>query len=69
MLASGGSLVVEQRLPSLREFHVHWAGARTNDDASNCGSSADLVVSLPDLQLLTNAVGGAGVQRKGFPGF
>ena len=69
MLASGGSLVVEGRLPSLREFHVHWAGARTNDNASNCGSSADLVVSGPDLQLLTNAVGGAGVQRKSFAGF
>jgi hypothetical protein len=69
MLASGGSLVVEERLPGLREFHVHWAGARTNDGASNCGNSADLVVTEPDLQLLTNAVGGAGVQRKGFPGF
>jgi hypothetical protein len=50
-------------------YEVHWAGARTDDGESNCGSSANLVLSGPDLQLLTNAVGGAGVQHKGFPGF
>ena len=69
MLSGGGSMVVEERLPTPREFRVHWAGPRTNDGASSCGSSADLVVSGPDLQLLTNAVGGAGVQHKGFYGF
>jgi hypothetical protein len=69
MMAGGGSLIVEQRLPGLREFQVHWAGARTNDGASDCGASADLVVAGPDLQLLTNAVGGAGVEHKVFPGF
>jgi hypothetical protein len=61
MAAEGGSLVVEQRLQSPRSFQVHWAGKRTSTGSSDCGSSAELVVSNVDLQLLSNIVGGPGV--------
>jgi hypothetical protein len=67
MTSRGGSLVVEQRLAAPRAYRVHWAGARTSNGASDCGSSADLVLSALDLQLLTNAVGGAGVEHRTFP--
>jgi hypothetical protein len=71
MASGGGSLVVEQRLdhPGSRTFRVHWAGAHTGNGASDCGGAADLVVSGPDLQLLTNAVGGPGVEHEGFPDY
>jgi hypothetical protein len=62
MAAEGGSLVVEQRLQSSRTFQVHWAGTRTSTGGSDCGGSADLVVSNADLQLLSNVVGGPGVE-------
>ena len=69
MASGGGSLVVEERLAALRAYRVHWAGAHTSNGASDCGSSTDLVMSGLDLQLLTNAVGGAGVEHKTFPSF
>jgi hypothetical protein len=69
MTSGGGSLVVEQRLQSPRMYHVHWAGLRTSDGAADCGRHAELVVSGADLQLLTNAVGGAGIERRHFAGF
>jgi hypothetical protein len=69
MMAGGGSLVVEQRRPGTRMFEVHWAGRQTNAAGSDCGSSADLVIAGQDLQLLGNAVGGAGVTHKTFPAF
>jgi hypothetical protein len=62
MATEGGSLVVEQRLRSPRTFQVHWAGIRTSTGGSDCGSSAELVVSNADLQLLSNVVGGPGVE-------
>ena len=62
MAAEGGSLVVEQRLQSPRTFQVHWAGIRTSKDGSDCGGSAELIVSNADLQLLSNVVGGPGVE-------
>src|SRR5215471_7111757 len=61
MAAEGGSLVVEQRLQSPRTFQVHWAGIRTSMGGSDCGGSAELIVSSADLQLLSNVVGGPGV--------
>jgi hypothetical protein len=62
MAAEGGSLVVEQRLQSPRTFQVHWAGGRTSTGGSDCGGSAELIVSNADLQLLSNVVGGPGVE-------
>lgn len=66
MAVAGGSLVVEARQenPNL-QYQVHWAGARTAADASDCGTSADLIVSRTDLQRLANAAGGFGVGEKG----
>jgi hypothetical protein len=69
MTAGGGSLVVEQRLEKPRVYHVHWAGTHTSEGADDCGSKADLTISGSDLQLLTNAVGGAGVEHRSFGGF
>ena len=68
MASGGGSLVVEQRLDR-RSYRVHWAGKQTSDGPADCGSTADLVVSGTDLQLLTNAVGGAGVGHGWFGNF
>lgn len=62
MAAEGGSLVVEQRLQSPRTFQVHWAGIRTNTGGSDCGRSAELVVSNADLRLLSNVVAGPGME-------
>jgi hypothetical protein len=67
MASDGGSLVVEERIQAPRAFQVHWAGGRTSDSAADCGRDAQLVVAGADLQLLTNAVGGAGVEHKAFP--
>jgi hypothetical protein len=63
MVAAGGSLVVEERFENRRMYRVHWAGQHTANGEYDCGSTADLLVSRGDLQLLTNAVGGVGVQR------
>jgi hypothetical protein len=62
MAAEGGGLVVEQHLQGPRTFQVHWAGIRTSTGGSDCGGSAELVVSKADLQLLSNLVGGPGVE-------
>src|SRR5690242_8182523 len=40
---------------------------RTSDAGADCGSDAALIVDASDLQLLTNVVGGAGVEHKAFP--
>ena len=66
MAAGGGSLVVEERFHSPRRFRVHWAGERTSQAGADCGRSAELEVTGGDLQLLSNAVGGPGVNPK-FP--
>jgi hypothetical protein len=62
MVAEGGSLVVEQRHQSPWTFQVHWAGLHTSTGASDCGARAELIVSKSDLQLLSNVVGGPGVE-------
>jgi hypothetical protein len=66
MAEKGGSLVVEGRedQPSL-QYRVHWAGSSTTRTTSNCGDSANLLVSRTDLQRLANAAGGFGVGDKG----
>jgi hypothetical protein len=69
MAAHGGSLVVEQRFTKPRGFLVHWAGGPTSAGAADCGPSADLLVSGPDLQLLSNIVGGPGVEQSSFTRF
>ena len=66
MASRSGSLVVEQRFENPRSFRVHWAGGPTSDGAADCGDNAELVVPGADLQLLANAVGGAGVEHRTF---
>ncbi|HEY7576824.1 MAG TPA: hypothetical protein VH855_04445 [Acetobacteraceae bacterium] len=69
MAAHGGSLVVEERFTNPRSFRVHWAGGPTSVGAADCGASADLRVSGTDLQLLSNVVGGPGVEPTSFTRF
>jgi hypothetical protein len=69
MVAAGGSLVVEERFANKRMYRVHWAGQHSSNGESDCGATADLLVSRNDLQLLINAVGGAGVQHRSSAGF
>jgi hypothetical protein len=69
MTTGGGSLVVEGRSTSPLQYLVHWAGPHTSNASSDCGSSVDLILSRADLQLLINAVGGVGVERRTFAGF
>jgi hypothetical protein len=63
MASRGGSLVVEERVAKPHSFIVHWAGGPTSTGAADCGASADLVVPGTELQLLSNAVGGPGVEK------
>jgi hypothetical protein len=61
---SGGSLVVEQRASGPDRFYrAHWAGARTSDDLGDCGTEADLVLSMIDINALATAAGGFGVNH------
>jgi hypothetical protein len=69
MVSAGGSLVVEERFANKRMYRVHWAGKNTSTGTSDCGATADLLVSRNDLQLLINAIGGTGVQRRSSIGF
>jgi hypothetical protein len=59
----GGSLVVEARRPdpTLR-YQAHWAAPRDGD--TDCGRSADLLISDSDMSLLAIAAGGYGVGGK-----
>ena len=68
MASAGGSLVVERRTNNSRTYQVHWAGRQTSEPTSDCGPAADLLVSRIDLQLLSNAVGGPGVEHRAFGG-
>ena len=62
MHESGGSLVIESRLPQAeRGFRVHWAGRRSSDDSTDCGASADLMLDQDDIEVLALAAGGFGV--------
>jgi hypothetical protein len=69
MAQAGGSLVVEQRFQKPPLFQVHWAGKHTSNSGSDCGASGEFIVPGSDLQLLSNAVGGPGVEPKIFPEF
>jgi hypothetical protein len=64
MASAGGSLVVEERFAGKRMYRVHWAGQHTSSGETDCGAVADLLVARSDLQLLSNAVGGPGVEHK-----
>lgn len=66
MVSEGGSLVVEQRLDSAKMYRVHWAGGHTSDGVTDCGQSADLVLHREEVQLLSNAVGGPGIDHSLF---
>lgn len=62
MHANGGSVVVEAREPgSSFGYRVHWSGVHSSNDAADCGATADLLVSLDDLEILAMAAGGFGV--------
>jgi len=62
MARTGGSLVVVARPQAAGgAYLIHWAGSHTSTGASDCGSSADLLVSKPDLLGLAGAAGGFGV--------
>ncbi len=61
MHTSGGSVVIESRpSPTGYGTRVHWAGARSAEGRTNCGSSADLMVSQDDIEVLAMAAGGFG---------
>ena len=60
--ANGGSVIIEAREPRADfGYRVHWAGARSSDDGANCGSTADLLMNLEDIEVLAMAAGGYGV--------
>ena len=65
MAKGGGSLVVETKSLTKPGYIVHWAGARTAEDGTSCGSSADLAMSRMDLQSLVNAIGGFSLNSSG----
>jgi hypothetical protein len=61
---AGGSLIVEQRAAGAdRLYYAHWAGPRTSDAASDCGTEADLVLSALEIDMLANAAGGFGANH------
>ncbi|MEJ0015409.1 MAG: hypothetical protein WDN25_02400 [Acetobacteraceae bacterium] len=66
MHADGGSVIVEGREPQgrLMRYRVHWAGTRSSDDSADCGASADLLLSLQDVERLAMAAGGYGVPKR-----
>ena len=62
MARNGGSFVIVARPPGAQgAYLIHWAGSHTSSGASDCGSSADLLVSKSDLLGLAGAAGGFGV--------
>jgi hypothetical protein len=63
MASDGGSLVVEQQSEDKGVYRAHWAGGHTDVGPADCGTAADLTLGRLDLQLLSNAVGGPGVER------
>jgi hypothetical protein len=64
MQKSGGSLVLERRGSEPdRLYRAHWSGLRTSQDAEDCGSQADLVLSRTDIDTLATAAGGFGVDH------
>ena len=65
MVQDGGSVVVEGNAVTGESFRVHWAGGKTAAGTPDCGRSAELIVSKPDLQSLINAMGGRGMAGRG----
>jgi hypothetical protein len=63
MAQSGGSLVVEAKQPDGR-FRVHWAGGPTSRDSANCGRSANLILTMDDIEGIAVGAGGFGVGPK-----
>ena len=65
MASEGGSLMVEQRLPTDPPwFRLHWAGTRTDDNGRDCGVSATIDVTRVNLRKLATAAGGFGINRR-----
>lgn len=61
MHQGGGSLIIESRgLETGGNIRLHWEGARTATDGTDCGRSADLVVEQDDIEILALAAGGFG---------
>lgn len=59
MQTGGGSIVIEaRRMSSPPVYRVHWAGARTSRGATDCGASADIVLSRAELMRLADVAGG-----------
>ncbi len=59
--ATGGSVVIEAKQPGTRiAYRVHWAGPRTSEGGRDCGSSAELLLGLDDIETLAMAAGGYG---------
>jgi hypothetical protein len=66
MARGGGSFVIVARPQAAGgSYLIHWAGSHTSNGAADCGSSADLLVSKPDLLSLAGAAGGFGVHPGG----
>lgn len=62
MVRDGGSFVVVARQSAADgSYLIHWAGSHTSNGTSDCGSSADLLVSKRDLLGLAGAAGGFGI--------
>jgi hypothetical protein len=67
--AGGGSFVIEaKQLDHPPVYLVHWSGVRTDNGAADCGTSAELVLSLIQLRALANVAGGFGVVHSLFLG-
>lgn len=59
MRALGGSLVIEAARPGDGPgYRVHWAGVRTSDSRSDCGATADLLLTPEEIAALSVAAGG-----------
>jgi hypothetical protein len=63
--ANGGSLIIETRVPGTTPlYRVHWAGPRSSMSGADCGTSAELMLSQDDLEVLAMAAGGFGASAR-----